>query len=358
MAMKIEREPHGPTRFHWPERLARLLGKLPDAALAKLAGVHLVTVSGERRRRGIAPAVPRRPPFEWPEEWVALLGEATDKDVAAELGINVGSVYRKRRLLGIPAYHEPNRRSDPFWTRGRLGRLGTVSDGDLARKWRVPRARVAYRRQVEGIPPFRPAARAIRWTATMTRQLGTVPDQALAGRLGIGIGAVRLARERRGIPPARPYRAKVVRSDALRPELARPNEVAARRTGVSVATITTLRRELDVPPPPRPTVWKKRVLARLGKVPDGTLARELGLKPSTVQRKRQKRGIRKRILRRWTPEEDRRLRTLSPAEAARRLARTPKAITHRRAALGCVFRRSWTAIPIEGGQQAERSDAK
>jgi hypothetical protein len=148
------------------------LRKVPDRVVAERVGVSHDTVVDERRRRGIPPAVPRRPRIEWTEEMMALLGTATDREVAEELDVNVHSVSRKRRILGIPAYCERPTRPG-FWTPRRIELLGTAPDSVVARKLRIPLPRVANRRQILGIAPFTPQSR-VRWTPAMRRLLGKV----------------------------------------------------------------------------------------------------------------------------------------------------------------------------------------
>jgi hypothetical protein len=100
-SFKVERGPI-PNQFRWPRRLARLLGKVPDAKLAAKAGIGPSTVGAERSRRGIPPCKPKVPWFDWTPDRVALLGAESDKHVAAHLGLSPAAVGRKRRILGIP----------------------------------------------------------------------------------------------------------------------------------------------------------------------------------------------------------------------------------------------------------------
>jgi hypothetical protein len=55
-------------RFRWTKELLALLGVLPDSAVAAKAGLTGQSVAAERRRRGIAPAQPRRAPIEWTQD--------------------------------------------------------------------------------------------------------------------------------------------------------------------------------------------------------------------------------------------------------------------------------------------------
>jgi hypothetical protein len=111
-----------------PERLARLLGKVPDIDLARRAKLSFATVRNERRRRGIAPFKPLRPPIEWTAEMLALLGQASDVEVAVELGVSKTTVGCKRRWLGISAFQPQGARKQSFWTPARVALLGKVGD--------------------------------------------------------------------------------------------------------------------------------------------------------------------------------------------------------------------------------------
>ncbi len=318
----FEREAFAPTKLEWPARLVELLGRRPDGEVAARAGVNVGTVSAERARRGIPPSAPRRPDIEWTDAMIALLGEASDLDVAAELELPVCSVIYKRHALGIPSFAPPARpQGSPFWTPHRVALLGKRPDYQLAGRWGISPTAVGHRRRMLGIPPHRPRPK-VEWTERMRAWLGREPDHAVAKRLGIGFKAVRAERERLGIPSALPSRRKVVRSPVLKSILSRPTRELAARSGLTVGTIHRLRAELAVPPPPRPTVWTRENLAKLGRVPDQDLADELGLKVNTVRKKRCERGIRRRHLRARTAREDGYVRSLPPAEAAARTGRT------------------------------------
>lgn len=341
----IRREPFNTSKFRWPKRLLKKLGKMTDKALAALAGVHFLTVTKERRRLGIAPFSSRRPPVEWTPARIALLGTAPDRVVAAELGIHPASVATKRRLLQIPAFRPAPERIDTFWTPTRLARLGTAFDGTLAKDWRISRARVAYRRNVLRIPPFEPRPASMRWTARHLRLIGKVGDSRLATIWGIREETVTRQRLKMGLPAVRLRPRKVVVNRALRSALSRSLPEAVRDTGIGRSTLSRLRSQLGIPVPPRKSAWTKPALARLGKSSDAELAAELGLKLGTVKLKRNQAGIKVRQTRPWSAAEDRVLRKLSAEATAKTLSRTLKSIHHRRVKLGLVALRPpsrWT----------------
>ena len=126
----------------------------------------------------------------------------------------------------------------------RLALLGKDSDRRLARPWGVSNSSVAARRRLLGIPPFRPPALPVRWTARTRKLLGRLPDAEVARRLAIGVKTVIRERRRLGIRPARKERRKVLSSPALRRLLARPTVEVVARTGLSSSAVFNLRRRL------------------------------------------------------------------------------------------------------------------
>lgn len=287
---KHPREPAGFRRKPWPERLAKLLGRISDADLARRARVSVEAVRAERYRRDIAPFVSQRGPIEWTDAMEALLGEATDREVAAELGIPARSVTYRRHLLGICPYQRYRRRAQSFWTPARVAQLGKHPDAVLARRWGISSSNVHARRRILGIAAFGPSPEPVRWTVAMRAQLGRASDAKVAARLGLTVKAVRRERTRLGIPPGRPAPRKVVRTPALRAILALTNADAMEALGIGHDTLVLLRREYGLPVR-RPPKWTRRLLDRLGRVPDEQIAAELGIAPRTVADKRRKLGI-------------------------------------------------------------------
>ncbi len=64
--------------------------------------------------------------------------------------------YRPRRyVLGVPAFTKRKPRSRPMvWTPAKDRLLGTMSDGDVARRLRCTTPAVVYRRRQLKIPPY------------------------------------------------------------------------------------------------------------------------------------------------------------------------------------------------------------
>ena len=320
----------------WPPRLARLLGRRPDAEVAKRAGVVAQTVSRERRRRGIPPFEPRRPRIEWTRAMLALLGTDTDGNVAAELRVHVGSVQLRRRVLHIPPFGRGGGPRSQFrWTARALNLLGKASDTDVGRRLGIHASSVWFKRKELEVPSFRPWPARVRWSARMIALLGQQGDLEVARRFRISPQSVRLKREHLRIAAYRSAR-PIARTPALRAALKLPNRALRERYQMSAFVITKLRREYGVPAPGRhPHRWVKAMVARLGKETDSSLAREMGLSPSAVHMKRESLGIpRFSRARRWKASELRLLGRLSDAELGRRLGIAGAAVGVKRRSLG------------------------
>jgi hypothetical protein len=368
-----------------PPRVA-LLGTAPDGEVARRLGVTTAAVRNRRRLLGIPPLPaaqrsPRRPAF-WTRERVALLGKAPDGEVARQLGVTAGMVGYRRHLLGIPAF--PAARQSSFWTPGRVALLGTATDREVARRLGVTAATVCNRRhalEIRAFPAGQPApappsfwtperdallgtatdreiARRLgvtavtvwyrrhalgiaaagrgrerrRWTRARVRLLGQVSDAEVGRRCGLATQTVRKVRLRHGIAAYRGRGFRIARTAELARLLRRPTKEVCRVAGIGKSTVGQLRKELGVPAPARPSAWTPRALARLGKVADAELARELGLRVETVAGKRRQRGLRQRWP--WTPEELRQVGTEDDRAVARRLGRSVTAVKRRRQHLG------------------------
>ena len=104
-----------------------LLGRRPDAEVARLARVCVRTVSAYRSRSGIPPySGPRRPPRprngkrSLLDDFRALIGAVPDRVVADEAGMSHHAVRNFRRLHAIPARWRgmsasPMVRGSSFW---------------------------------------------------------------------------------------------------------------------------------------------------------------------------------------------------------------------------------------------------
>lgn len=100
------------TRAALLPKFVRLLGKLPDAEIAKQAGLCRETIGYHRRRIGIAgiktrrspTTPPRRTKKQLPNEVLPLLGKVSDETISKQFGFARTTLRRWRRELDIPAY--------------------------------------------------------------------------------------------------------------------------------------------------------------------------------------------------------------------------------------------------------------
>jgi hypothetical protein len=245
----IPREPHHPLRLRWQAKFLKLLGRMPDAKLARKMGASLTAVQGERRRRGIDSSSPHRAPVQWTARMIRLLGTDIDDRVAEKLGLPVYLVRHKRQRLGIPPYGDVPEQHHPRafnWTKSRIALLGTDSDQKIADRLGTTLGVVGLQRTRLGMPSFYPYRR-ISWTKEMVALLGKATDWEIAGRYKMKRESVARERQKRGIPPCVDTR-PVIRTSKLRPVLSLPIRVIALRYKLTYETIAKLRRELGVLP--------------------------------------------------------------------------------------------------------------
>ena len=140
-----------------------------------------------RLRRAItATGKPRAP--EWTQQEEALLGKIPDADVAKRLGRTFVGVQLRRGRLGIPNYGRPAMSFKP-WSPEELELLGTMPDRLIARKLRRTVISVTDRRYKLGIPAKIEGYH--RWRPEDEALLGQRPDKYIAKLLGTTVTAVR-----------------------------------------------------------------------------------------------------------------------------------------------------------------------
>ena len=245
----IQRALHHPLRLRWPSKFLRLLGRMPDANLARTMGVSLDAVRDERRRRGIEPFQPQRPAIQWTAGMIRLFGTDNDARVAEKLGLPAYLVAHKRQRLGIPPYGDLPEQHNPHafnWTKRKNALLGTDSDRKIAERLGTITGVVALQRTRLGIPSFY-HYRRISWTKEMVALLGTTTDWEIAKKYRMTRESVARERRKRGIPPCIDTR-PVIRTPKLRPLLSLPIRTVSHRYKMTSETVAKLRRELGVPP--------------------------------------------------------------------------------------------------------------
>lgn len=161
--------------------------------------------------------------------------------------------------------------------------MGKLLDTEIARALGVTPRQVGYLRSRLSKAP---ACRG-RWGLDVVKRLGVVPDKVLAAELGLSESAVKAQRrkyeaphERRGMPP-----------EAAR-DLGQLTDMAvALKYGRSYDTARAWRIKAGLPAVVHRKPWSRAEIARLGRLPDSDLARELGRRASHIKAKREALGI-------------------------------------------------------------------
>lgn len=139
----------------FPDGAVKLLGVEPDSHIAREFGMSAVLVAREREARGIARAPhPGRGDLTLPKKAIKDIGRMLDTLVAEKHGVAVSAVRKYRKVHGIPACEDRDRKPLPVKA---LSLLGTMSDGDLARRFGGSAGLYRIRRLNAGIPSYRSA---------------------------------------------------------------------------------------------------------------------------------------------------------------------------------------------------------
>lgn len=186
----------------WTRKHIAMLGKIPDAALARKIDLSVGTVLKKRQKLGIPASRPAKT-LNWTPAVIATLGKLPDGEVARINDMNILSVYKKRVSLGIRCYARKSK-SWHYWTKKEIALLGKMPDGDVALRTGINKASIAWKRCKLGIPPFtkkRPKKLLTDWTLKEIALLGKMTDAAAATALDLAHSAVRLKRISLGVPP-------------------------------------------------------------------------------------------------------------------------------------------------------------
>jgi hypothetical protein len=138
------------------------------------------------RRTITSTGKPKSP--DWTPQELALLGKMPDAELAKRLGRTVGAVALRRSRLNIANYGHPAGKFKR-WTPGEVALLGTVPDRLLARKLKRTRIAVNCKREQLGIPAQIEGYH--RWRPEDEAILGQRSDEYIAKQLGISVVAVR-----------------------------------------------------------------------------------------------------------------------------------------------------------------------
>ena len=227
----------------------------------------------------------KRPIVVWTPEHDAFLGCASDGKLADLWSVPIPCVYARRRRLAIPALGASN--TPVHWTTAMLRDLDTLSNRQVAVKYRLGAATVAFKRRERKIAPVQ-RWNTVVWTAAMLKDVGTLMDKEVAWLHGLVPSTVRKRREELGLP--RVIRTKLDwDSPTIRALLgsAHDNRIA-KQLGVDPETVRTRRTQFGIAPF---SAWTPEAFARIGKEPDRAIAEDIGLTPSAVAWNRNRLGI-------------------------------------------------------------------
>ena len=142
----------------WTTGMLNLLGNVPDRQIAIEYEINPTTVKMKRLELGIPPFGKKHldPIPDLPADVLNLAGSVPDKKLADNYGVSRSAIrsYRLQEQIPIAPYVQESQHK---WTKRDEGHLGTMSDGDVARKLGLPKAMVSYRRRKLGIAPKRHA---------------------------------------------------------------------------------------------------------------------------------------------------------------------------------------------------------
>ena len=233
----------------------------------------------------------------WTAEMDALFAHMNDVMISSDLLISAPTVARRRKELGLPKVRvRKPQEPQVTWTPEMDALLGTDYDKVIGEKLGLHYMRVYNRRVQLGIPPI--SRFAARWKdPEFIKQLGTCTDAEIAQKMGVSRERIRTARKLNGIP----------RFETLKPDWAsvadrigkEPDSTIAKELGVSATAVLRYRTSHKMPlvhtSTERTLDFREDVPANwremLGKVSDYRLVRQWGVALSPIIRIRNKLGI-------------------------------------------------------------------
>ena len=158
-------KPVDPNDKLWTSKEEKLIGTMPDGAVAKRLGRSVSAVTARRRLKAIPYLNPVLRP--WHDAEIKLFGKASDEKIAKRTGRSLKGVQGKRRELGLLV--RPRVRP---WTAREDRLLGTKPDTELAVQFNRTRMDVYWRRSKLAVKPAvaRPLHRICLWA----KRLGPV----------------------------------------------------------------------------------------------------------------------------------------------------------------------------------------
>jgi len=285
---------------------------------------------------------------------VALLGEVPDSQVAERFNISEKTVSAKRSRLGIPSVVP----AGAVVATPELIELLHRPAIEVQRLTGLSHRTIRDLRRKHGIDLRR------RWSPKLLARLGQETDRSIARRFGVSENVVRKKRKSLSIPAFRrarrgKQRMAVKRAPVKEPFrwpqklVARlgklPDGEIARLAGISTEAVATERKRRGIKafrPPIEPIEWTPKMIRRLGTASDTIVAKKLGIHSSSVRYKRQLLGIppfhpkrRHAGTHEWTPQKLALLGTMSDAEVAEELGIHKATVSTKRKQLGIAASR-------------------
>ena len=155
-----------------------MLGKKPDAEVARLVKRSVDCVKARRSKLGIVDRFAKVRPWTRTEE--RLLGTMPDRELARKLSRGLSGVRLRRQQLGILKV--------AHWTPVQDRLLGALSDLQIAKRLKKPLQAVRDRRWYLGIRNPAPLVRP--WARAEEKLLGTDIDRVIAAKIGRSRDAV------------------------------------------------------------------------------------------------------------------------------------------------------------------------
>jgi len=271
-----------------PIEVINLIGKVPDKHISDEYKISRSKLRIYRALHGI-PLAEYKPPTEhtWKKHELALLGTMSDGAIARKIKIPAVQVCHQRRRLAIAPF---NRKGKMSWTKDNIAQLGKSSDQELARRWKIPQRNITAKRESLSIAACTQIAR--KWTKSELKQLGTVLDTELAEQLDVSSTLVARKRKELNIPAFRtsaPFEWKPAMLKRLG-EI--PDDELALELGVSYQFVAAKRLSLNIPTKRRSSLkWTEKIVEKMGKVSDAQIAKEIGFTSALVKLKRNELGI-------------------------------------------------------------------
>ena len=141
--------------LEWTKGMLNLLGEVPDGTLAREYEVSPASVKIKRIEMGILPFGKKTmdPEPDLPKKVIEKIGKIPDKQLSDQFGVARRHIRIYRALNKIPPaeYEIPLLHT---WSKAEEALLGTMSDGNVARRLQIPTTQVSHHRKSLGIAPF------------------------------------------------------------------------------------------------------------------------------------------------------------------------------------------------------------